>query len=107
MVGKNALGYIYGGGSGKVTPFHYVDFYNGIASEAKRHGIEVEYVDQLDFMPASSSPIKTQHNRASNRNTTPTCTLKEHHSSKPQRSISATLGAAAQASKVCRTATIP
>lgn len=52
VVGKNALGYIYGGGSGKVTPFHYVDFYNGIASEAKRHGIEVEYVDQLDFMPA-------------------------------------------------------
>lgn len=52
VIGKNARGYIYGGGSGKVNPFHHVDFYTGIEAEARRHGIEVEYVDQLDFMPA-------------------------------------------------------
>ncbi|MDE5941474.1 MAG: glycoside hydrolase family 3 C-terminal domain-containing protein, partial [Muribaculaceae bacterium] len=52
VVGKNAKGYIYGGGSGKVDPFHYVDFLSGLTAEAKKHGAEVEYVDRLDFMPA-------------------------------------------------------
>ena len=52
VVGKNANGYIYGGGSGKVEPFHYVDFLTGITNEAEQHGIKVEYADRLDFMPA-------------------------------------------------------
>lgn len=51
VTGKNAHGYICGGGSGKVTPFHYVDMFEGIKKEAASHNIRVEYVDELDFLP--------------------------------------------------------
>lgn len=51
VTGKNAHGYTYGGGSGKVVPFNYVDIFTGIRKEASRYGIEVEYVDELDFLP--------------------------------------------------------
>ena len=51
VTGKNTHGYIYGGGSGKVTPFHYVDMFEGIKKEAASHNIRVEYVDELDFLP--------------------------------------------------------
>ena len=50
VTGNNAKGYVYGGGSGKVTPFHYVDMLGGITAEAQKHGIAVEYVDELDFL---------------------------------------------------------
>ena len=30
VVGKNAHGYVHGGGSGSVNPFHYVSMYEGI-----------------------------------------------------------------------------
>lgn len=51
VIGKNAHGYMHGGGSGAVTPFHYVSMYEGISREAARHGIKVTYVDELDFLP--------------------------------------------------------
>lgn len=51
VVGKNALGYVRGGGSGNVTPFHYVDMFDGIREVGESYGIKVEYVDELDFMP--------------------------------------------------------
>ena len=52
VVGKNAHGYVRGGGSGNVVPFHYVSAYEGIRNLGKELGVEVEYVDELDFMPA-------------------------------------------------------
>ena len=51
VVGKNAHGYIYGDGSGKVSPFHYTSIYDGIQQRAKQAGMQVEYLDELDFMP--------------------------------------------------------
>ena len=51
VVGKNAHGYIHGGGSGSVVPFHHVSMYEGIQKEAARHNINVTYVDELDFLP--------------------------------------------------------
>lgn len=51
VVGKNAHGYVRGGGSGNVIPFHYVSTYEGIQNLGKELGMEVEYVDELDFMP--------------------------------------------------------
>jgi beta-glucosidase len=51
VVGKNANGYIRGGGSGNVTPFHYVGTFDGIREAGEDKGINVEYVDELDFMP--------------------------------------------------------
>ena len=34
VVGKNAHGYVHGGGSGSVVPFHHVSMYEGIQKEA-------------------------------------------------------------------------
>lgn len=51
VVGKNANGYVRGGGSGNVTPFHYVGAFDGIREVGESHGVKVEYVDELDFMP--------------------------------------------------------
>ncbi|WP_455585172.1 glycoside hydrolase family 3 C-terminal domain-containing protein [Bacteroides sp.] len=51
VVGKNAHGYIHGGGSGSVHPFQYTSMYDGIRKEAERHHINVTYVDELDFLP--------------------------------------------------------
>ncbi len=50
VVGKNATRYVTGGGSGRVEPFHYVSFYDGIAALAAQKGIEVSYVDEYDHM---------------------------------------------------------
>lgn len=51
VVGKNANGYVRGGGSGNVTPFHYVGAFDGIREVGESYGVKVEYVDEMDFMP--------------------------------------------------------
>lgn len=51
VIGKNAHGYVHGGGSGSVEPFHYVSMYEGIRKEAARHNVNVTYVDELDYLP--------------------------------------------------------
>lgn len=51
VVGKNAHGYIYGDGSGKVSPFHYTSIYDGIQKKAQAKGVNVTYLNELDFMP--------------------------------------------------------
>lgn len=52
VTGKNAFGYIHGGGSGAVVPFHYVGLFEGIQKEGAACGVKVEYMDELDFMPS-------------------------------------------------------
>lgn len=52
VTGKNAHGYIKGGGSGGVVPFHYTSLFEGIQKEAAQNNVKVEYVDELDFLPA-------------------------------------------------------
>ena len=51
VVGKNAFGYVHGGGSGSVAPFHYVSMFEGIKKEASLNHIDVEYIDEFDFLP--------------------------------------------------------
>lgn len=51
ITGKNAHGYVKGGGSGGVVPFHYTSFLDGIKREAAMNNVSVEYVDELDFLP--------------------------------------------------------
>lgn len=51
VVGKNAHGYVHGGGSGSVVPFHYVSMYEGIRKEAASHNVNVTYVDEFDYLP--------------------------------------------------------
>lgn len=50
VVGKNAMRYVTGGGSGRVDPIHYVSFYEGIAALGAQKGVEVKYVDEYDHM---------------------------------------------------------
>ena len=50
VVGQNALRYLTGGGSGRVTPIHYASFYEGIKAIAAQKGIEVNYVDEYDHL---------------------------------------------------------
>ena len=50
VVGQNALHYLTGGGSGRVTPIHYVSFLEGIKAIGAQKGIEVEYVDEYDHL---------------------------------------------------------
>lgn len=50
VVGQNALRYLTGGGSGRVTPIHYVSFYDGIKAVGAQKGIEVKYVDEYDHL---------------------------------------------------------
>ena len=52
VTGKNAHGYVHGGGSGAVVPFHYVSLLDGIRRAGEAAGVKVEYRDALDFMPA-------------------------------------------------------
>ena len=52
ITGKNATGYVRGGGSGSVNPTHYVDMVEGIQLAAEKTGAKVEYRDALDFLPA-------------------------------------------------------
>lgn len=51
VTGKNANRFTYGGGSGAVVPFHYTTVYEGIEKEAKAHNIDVEYIDEYNFLP--------------------------------------------------------
>ncbi len=53
VTGENAFGYVRGGGSGNVTPFHYVSLFDGIKKAGESAGVEVEYVDARDLL----SPI--------------------------------------------------
>ena len=52
ITGKNASGYIRGGGSGSVEPTHYVDIATGIQRLAEQKGVVAEYRDALDLLPA-------------------------------------------------------
>ena len=52
VTGKNASGYVRGGGSSGVDPIHYVSMTDGIETVAEQFGVEVDYKDQLDFLPA-------------------------------------------------------
>ena len=51
VTGKNAHGYVKGGGSGGVVPFHYTSLLDGIQKEAALHNVNIEYIDELDFLP--------------------------------------------------------
>ncbi len=51
VTGKNACRNVYGGGSGAVVPFHFVSMFEGIRKEASLNHANVEYVDELDFLP--------------------------------------------------------
>ena len=42
VVGKNANGYVCGGGSGSVNPFSYVSAFEGIRKAAEKYGIKAE-----------------------------------------------------------------
>lgn len=50
VVGQNALRYLTGGGSGRVTPIHYVSFYEGIKAVGVQKGVEVKYIDEYDHL---------------------------------------------------------
>lgn len=52
ITGKNAHGYVRGGGSGAVVPFHYTNLFDGIRKEGELNNVKVEYIDELDFMPS-------------------------------------------------------
>ncbi len=51
VTGKNATGYVRGGGSGNVNPIHYVSAFDGIKAACEARGIEVELIDELDYRP--------------------------------------------------------
>jgi beta-glucosidase len=51
VTGKNAHRNVYGGGSGAVVPFRYTTLLDGMQKEASLHNVNVEYIDELDFMP--------------------------------------------------------
>ena len=46
VTGKNAHGYVHGGGSGAVVPFHYTNLFDGIQKEGKLNNVKVEYIDE-------------------------------------------------------------
>ena len=49
VVGKNATGYICGGGSGAVRPFAYVSALDGIRKAAEKYDVQVDYIDEYDY----------------------------------------------------------
>lgn len=49
VVGKNATGYVCGGGSGAVRPYHYVSELDGIRNAAAKYNVEIDYVDEFDY----------------------------------------------------------
>lgn len=63
VVGQNALRYLTGGGSGRVTPMHYVSFYEGIKAAGTQQGIEVKYIDEFDHLDDNVyvAPGSTEH----------------------------------------------
>lgn len=50
VVGKNSQGYVFGGGSGKVTPPDKVSMFEGIKNAGGLRGINVEHLSPADFM---------------------------------------------------------
>lgn len=52
VTGKNASGFIRGGGSSSVDPTHYVSMTEGIRAIGEQLGVQIDYKDQLDFLPA-------------------------------------------------------
>lgn len=52
VTGKNATGYVSGGGSGNVNPWQYVSTYQGIKALGDSLGIEVVCKDKFDLLPA-------------------------------------------------------
>ena len=52
VTGKNATGYVSGGGSGNVNPWHYVSTFDGLRALGDSLGIEVECKDRYDLLPA-------------------------------------------------------
>ena len=52
VTGKNATGYVSGGGSGNVNPWHYVSTFDGLRTLGESLGIEVECKDRYDLLPA-------------------------------------------------------
>ncbi len=50
VVGKNATRFSTGGGSGRVEPFHFVSFLDGIISNGSQKGVNVTYVDEYDHI---------------------------------------------------------
>lgn len=59
VIGHNAKQYVWGGGSGSVYPYHQVPFFNGIQTEAVRHGIQVDYIDYTPTSDITSSVCYT------------------------------------------------
>ncbi|MDR0505286.1 MAG: glycoside hydrolase family 3 C-terminal domain-containing protein [Dysgonamonadaceae bacterium] len=57
VVGENATSYMTGGGSGRVNPFHYVGFYDGIAAWGTKKGIEVKLVDENDLSSMNEADV--------------------------------------------------
>ena len=51
VIGSNALGYVKGGGSGNVNPFHYVSILDGLTQVGKEKGVEVEYAEFEEVLP--------------------------------------------------------
>ena len=52
VTGKNATGYVSGGGSGNVNPLHYVSTFEGLRALGDSLGIVVECRDRYDLLPA-------------------------------------------------------
>jgi beta-glucosidase len=50
VVGKNASRFTTGGGSGRVDPFHFVSFLDGIKNIGNQKGINVKYIDEYDHI---------------------------------------------------------
>lgn len=51
VAGKNAQGYVRGGGSGNVVPMHYTGAFDGIKAACEARGIEVELLDEQEYRP--------------------------------------------------------
>ena len=62
VVGKNAQGYIFGSGSGKVTPPNPVSMLEGIQQAGQEKGVKIDYMSPAEFMMplVYTSPDKTK-----------------------------------------------
>lgn len=73
IVGKNATGYICGGGSGAVRPYNYVSTLDGIRTAAEKYGVQVDYIDEYDYFDPfvfTGSDLKQKGFKASYYNNT-------------------------------------
>lgn len=59
VIGNNALILAAGGGSGLVSPFSYVTYFDGLKDLANEKGINVVYVDKYDHMQDVLFPSST------------------------------------------------